>query len=118
MGYRVFTDTEGMREASNQFDTVVSELRAKCQEVQNMINRMEPTWKGGAAVEYIQLLRNEINDINNMINAVQSMNSIAHQRIAEAELIDGTCFTDFDTFSGDLSQAWQDIQTAFGQLFG
>ena len=53
----IFTDTEQMQEASNEFSAILNDLRDLAVNLNNLINYLEPTWTGNAGTAYISQLR-------------------------------------------------------------
>lgn len=117
MGLRILTDIEGMQEASSEFDMVIEEVKNEYETVKNLINRLETSWNGPASAEYIQRLRNQLNEIENLINAVVAMRSTAQNRIRQAEIIDWHSFEHFGSINDAIGDAYLEMQMLWNSIF-
>ena len=77
----IFTDTEQMQEASNEFSAILNDLRDLAVNLNNLINYLEPTWTGNAGTAYISQLRQQLTEINRLMQMVQVMKNTADERI-------------------------------------
>ena len=77
----IFTDTEQMQEASNEFSAILNDLRDLAVNLNNLINYLEPTCTGNAGTAYISQLRQQLTEINRLMQMVQVMKNTADERI-------------------------------------
>lgn len=114
---RLYTDSEKMREASNDFSALIGDMRDAYANLSNLIDYLEPTWTGNAAKEYLTRMRRQLTEIDKIITALKTMQSTANSRAKEAEEVDrinaslvASCNNAITTLSGTVNSVFKSIR--------
>ncbi len=113
----IFTDTDQMQEASNEFAALINDMRDVHHNLNNLINYLEPTWKGAAAEEYLNGLRQRLFEINSIIEALCTMRDTADERIRTAISIDRLESLSINNVCEVIGDTAGSIGAAIGSLF-
>ena len=113
----IFTDTDKMQEASNEFAALVDDMRDVYHNLNNLINYLEPTWTGAAAEEYLNGLRQRLYEINSIIEALGAMKDTADERISTAISLDRLESLNIGNVVAVIGDSVASIGAAFGSLF-
>lgn len=88
MGFRIITDFDGINDAKSQLDAVKSDLETTGRNLNSLINEMEQTWTGDAAVEYISRLRRQLDEVCRLFDITDILSQTANERAIEMENTD------------------------------
>ena len=84
----IFTDADKMYESSIEFALAVNDLQDMYSKLNQLIEYLEPTWKGEASVAYLSKLKGQLNEIKCIIYAVEAMQRTAEERARTAISLD------------------------------
>lgn len=84
----IFTDADQMYESSIEFSLAVNDLQDIYSKLNQLIEYLEPTWKGEASMAYLSKLRLQLNEIKSIISAVEAMQRTAEERARTAISLD------------------------------
>lgn len=115
---KVFTDTEQMQEASNEFSVIINDMRDIYINLNSLIKYLEPTWQGNASKEYLNGLRNQLSEINNTIEALEAMKETADERARTALSLDRLESLNIINIGTAIVDTAASAGSAIGSLFG
>ena len=88
MGFRIFNDDDGLRDAQSQLEAVKTDLEQTGKALNTLILEMEQTWTGDAAVEYISRLRQQLDEVCKLFDITDILSQTANERAIEMENTD------------------------------
>lgn len=114
----ILTDTDQMQEASSELSSVYNDMRHVYSNLYNLINYLEPTWKGNAASEYLARLNQQLDEVAKIMNAVDAMKRTADERIRTAISLDRLESINILNIAANINDIKQSLDATLFSLIG
>lgn len=112
--FNIFYDSDGLNEAKSQLESTRTDLEETVRQLSGLISRMEQTWTGDAAVEYINRLRQQLEELCRLEGMTDVLVQSANERICETQEVDNR----FGAFIGALVNTIVSGVRRFLSVFG
>lgn len=114
----ILTDTDRMQEASNELAAVYNDLSTVYANLCGLINYLEPTWKGGAATEYLNRLRQQLAEVERVMMSVDAMKKTVDERIRTTISLDRVESLNILNIAANVNDIRSSLDAAMLNLFG